>query len=123
MRFEEAPLPGVWVIDVDPLSDERGWFARTFDATEFATRGLNPTVAQCNASFNVRRNTLRGLHYQAEPHAETKLVRPELRMLTGEHERGPAAASGKRLCNRGHLDRFRPGPDDQPDIGETQYSP
>jgi dTDP-4-dehydrorhamnose 3,5-epimerase len=75
MRFEEAPLPGVWVIDVDPLTDERGWFARTFDATEFATRGLNPTVAQCNASFNVRRNTLRGLHYQAEPHAETKLVR------------------------------------------------
>ncbi len=75
MRFEETPLPGAWVIDVDALSDERGWFARTFDQAEFAARGLCAEVVQANASFNARRDTLRGLHYQAEPHGESKLVR------------------------------------------------
>jgi dTDP-4-dehydrorhamnose 3,5-epimerase len=75
MRFIQTPLPGTWVIELDLLSDERGWFARTFDAHEFEARGLNPTVVQCNASFNARRDTLRGMHYQAEPHGESKLVR------------------------------------------------
>jgi dTDP-4-dehydrorhamnose 3,5-epimerase len=75
MRFEQTPLSGVWVIDVDRLTDERGWFARTFDAAEFAARGLRPDVVQCNASFNACRATLRGLHYQAAPHGETKVVR------------------------------------------------
>jgi dTDP-4-dehydrorhamnose 3,5-epimerase len=75
MRFEESPLPGVWVIELDPLSDERGWFARSFDIDEFTARGLDMNVVQCNASFTPRRGTLRGLHYQAEPHGESKLVR------------------------------------------------
>jgi dTDP-4-dehydrorhamnose 3,5-epimerase len=75
MRFVETPLNGAWVIDLDLLGDERGWFARAFDAEEFATRGLNPAVVQSNASFNERRGTLRGMHYQAEPHGESKLVR------------------------------------------------
>ncbi len=75
MRFTQTPLPGVWVIELELLGDERGWFARTFDAEEFLAHGLDPTVAQCNASFNARRDTLRGMHYQAEPHAEPKLVR------------------------------------------------
>ena len=75
MRFTRTALPGVWVIELDLLGDERGWFARTFDAEEFAGHGLNPAVAQCNASFNARRDTLRGMHYQAEPHGESKLVR------------------------------------------------
>jgi dTDP-4-dehydrorhamnose 3,5-epimerase len=75
MRFIETPLNGAWVVDLDLLGDERGWFARTFDAGEFAARGLNPAVVQCNASFNARRGTLRGMHYQAEPHGESKLVR------------------------------------------------
>jgi dTDP-4-dehydrorhamnose 3,5-epimerase len=75
MRFTETPLPGAWVIELEQLGDERGWFARTFDATEFQARGLNPAVAQCNASFNARAGTLRGMHYQAEPHGESKLVR------------------------------------------------
>jgi len=75
MRFVETPLNGAWVVDLDLLGDERGWFARTFDAGEFAARGLNPAVVQCNASFNARRGTLRGMHYQAEPHGESKLVR------------------------------------------------
>jgi len=75
MRFVQTPLNGAWVIDLDLLGDERGWFARTFDAEEFAARGCNPAVVQCNASFNARRGTLRGMHYQAEPHGESKLVR------------------------------------------------
>jgi dTDP-4-dehydrorhamnose 3,5-epimerase len=75
MRFNETPLPGVWVIELDLLGDERGWFARTFDADEFAQRGLDPAVVRCNASFNARRDTLRGMHYQAVPHGESKLVR------------------------------------------------
>ena len=75
MRFIETPLPGAWVIELERLADERGWFARTFDAEEFRARGLNPDVVQCNASFNAARDTLRGMHYQAEPHGESKLVR------------------------------------------------
>jgi dTDP-4-dehydrorhamnose 3,5-epimerase len=75
MRFEQTPLPGAWVIELDLLVDERGWFARMFDAHEFAERGLSTAVVQCNASFNARRGTLRGMHYQVEPHGESKLVR------------------------------------------------
>jgi dTDP-4-dehydrorhamnose 3,5-epimerase len=75
MRFTQTPLEGVWVIDLDLIGDERGWFARTFDADELRERGMNPEVVQCNASFNARRDTLRGMHHQAEPHGESKLVR------------------------------------------------
>lgn len=75
MRLLETPLPGVYTIELDLLQDERGWFARTFDREEFAARGMNPEVVQCNSSFNRRRGTLRGMHYQADPHGESKLVR------------------------------------------------
>lgn len=75
MRFIQTSLPGAWVIELETLHDERGWFARTFDVEEFEAHGLNPAVAQCNASFNARRGTLRGMHYQAEPYGESKLVR------------------------------------------------
>ncbi|HEX3691779.1 MAG TPA: dTDP-4-dehydrorhamnose 3,5-epimerase [Solirubrobacteraceae bacterium] len=75
MQFLQTPLPGAWVIELDLLGDERGWFARTFDAEEFRARGMNAEVVQCNASFNARSGTLRGMHYQAEPHGESKLVR------------------------------------------------
>src|ERR1039458_977536 len=75
MRFIETPLPGVWVLELEEIEDERGWFARTFDAEEFRERGLNPDVMQCNASFNLRAGTVRGMHYQAAPHGECKLVR------------------------------------------------
>jgi dTDP-4-dehydrorhamnose 3,5-epimerase len=75
MRFIETPLSGTWVIELEEIDDERGWFARTFDAEEFRARGLNPDVMQCNASFNLRAGTLRGMHYQAAPHGESKLVR------------------------------------------------
>jgi dTDP-4-dehydrorhamnose 3,5-epimerase len=75
MRFVETPLPGAWVIELELLGDERGWFARSFDAAEFKARGMSSEVAQCNASFNARAGTLRGMHYQADPRSESKLIR------------------------------------------------
>lgn len=75
MRFEPAALEGAWVVHLEPVSDERGWFARTFCLEEFAGHGIEMRVAQANASFNARPGTLRGMHYQAEPHAERKLIR------------------------------------------------
>lgn len=75
MIFHETPIPGVWLIEPELLGDERGWFARTFDREEFRARGLDHEVVQCNASYNAKRDTLRGMHYQAEPHGESKLVR------------------------------------------------
>jgi dTDP-4-dehydrorhamnose 3,5-epimerase len=75
MRFIETPLAGAWVIELEQRGDERGWFARTFDSEEFQAHGLDGQVAQCNVSFNPRRGTLRGMHYQAEPYGESKLVR------------------------------------------------
>jgi dTDP-4-dehydrorhamnose 3,5-epimerase len=74
VRFAETPLSGIWVVEPDVVEDDRGWFARTFDTAEFSARGLCADVVQCNASFNARRGTLRGMHYQVEPHGEPKLV-------------------------------------------------
>jgi len=75
MSFKELALLGAFLIEPDRHEDERGFFARTFCAGEFAAHGLHPAVAQCNISYNRRRGTLRGLHWQAAPHAEAKLVR------------------------------------------------
>jgi dTDP-4-dehydrorhamnose 3,5-epimerase len=73
--FTATAVPGVFVVEPERREDERGFFARTFCAREFAERGLDARIAQCSVSFNPRRATLRGLHYQAAPHAEAKLVR------------------------------------------------
>lgn len=75
MFFSETKLPGAFVIAPQRLEDERGFFSRSFCRHEFAVRGLNPDVAQCNVSFNRDAGTLRGMHYQVAPHAEDKLVR------------------------------------------------
>lgn len=75
MRFAETPIPGAFVVELEPVADERGWFARTFCANDFAAHGLEPAVVQCNTSFNERAGTLRGLHWQDQPHGEVKLVR------------------------------------------------
>jgi dTDP-4-dehydrorhamnose 3,5-epimerase len=75
MNIAESPLPGTFVVDIEPASDERGFFARVFCAQEFAARGLVSTMSQCSVSFNAHRGTLRGLHFQAAPHDEEKLVR------------------------------------------------
>lgn len=74
MIFKETKLKGAYVIELEPIRDERGFFARSFCRLEFERRGLNPRIVQCSVSFNKRRGTLRGLHYQAPPHAEAKLV-------------------------------------------------
>jgi dTDP-4-dehydrorhamnose 3,5-epimerase len=75
MIFRKTGIESAWVIEAERLEDERGFFARTWDAGEFAERGLNSQIAQCSISYNRARGTLRGLHYQAVPHAEAKLVR------------------------------------------------
>lgn len=75
MKFQHTKLPGVFEVHLEPIRDERGFFARSWCEHEFRDHGLNPLVAQCNVSFNEKRGTLRGLHLQAEPHPEVKLVR------------------------------------------------
>jgi dTDP-4-dehydrorhamnose 3,5-epimerase len=75
MIFCEATLPGVFEIEVEPHVDERGFFARSWCHNEFEAHGLNPKLVQCNISFNVRKGTLRGMHFQATPNSEAKLVR------------------------------------------------
>ncbi len=75
MRIEPTPLPGVMTIDLEPITDERGWFARSFCRDAFAALNMNADVVQCNVSYNTHAGTLRGMHYQAEPHAESKVVR------------------------------------------------
>jgi dTDP-4-dehydrorhamnose 3,5-epimerase len=71
----ETPLSPACLIEVEPLRDDRGFFARTFCQDEFSRHGLPDNFVQCSLSFNRRRGTLRGLHYQAEPCPEAKLVR------------------------------------------------
>lgn len=75
MIFLECELPGAYLIDLEPNTDERGFFARAYCADEFAQRGLGPELRQCSLSFNTRKGTLRGMHFQAAPHEEHKLVR------------------------------------------------
>jgi dTDP-4-dehydrorhamnose 3,5-epimerase len=75
MQFQATELPGVVVVRTDMHVDGRGRFARTFDANEFAGAGLPTTWPQCNTSLNPRRGTLRGMHFQAPPRSDPKLVR------------------------------------------------
>ena len=75
MRFDPTSIPGVFVVGLELLEDERGFFARSFCADEFAELGLDPSFVQCNISWNRRAGTVRGMHYQAPPAAESKLVR------------------------------------------------
>jgi dTDP-4-dehydrorhamnose 3,5-epimerase len=73
--FIETELPGAYVIDLRPIEDQRGFFARSFCAEEFAAHGLPGHMPQSSVSYNRHRGTLRGLHFQTAPHAEEKLVR------------------------------------------------
>ena len=75
MEFKPTPLEGAWVISLDPLGDHRGRFTRTFCLKEFEEHGIEFNVAQCNTSFNEEAGTLRGMHFQTDPAAESKLVR------------------------------------------------
>lgn len=75
MKFTETPIKGAWLIELDQRQDDRGFFARTFCAREFEKHGIVPAVAQCNLSYNHKKGTLRGMHYQLPPAVEPKLVR------------------------------------------------
>ena len=75
MIFTETRLKGAYIIEPERLEDERGFFARTFCQKEFEANGLNPRLVQCSLSFNRRKGTLRGMHFQVAPVAEAKLVR------------------------------------------------
>jgi len=75
MIFTETRLKGAFLIDLEPRSDARGFFSRTFCQREFAQHGLRTDIAQCNLSFNHRQGTWRGLHYQLPPATEAKLIR------------------------------------------------
>jgi dTDP-4-dehydrorhamnose 3,5-epimerase len=75
MKFTETTLAGAFIVDLAPHEDNRGFFARLFCQQEFATHGLKPLVAQANVGSNRRRGTVRGMHFQFPPAAETKYVR------------------------------------------------
>ncbi len=75
MKFTETALPGAYLIDIDAIADERGFFARTVCVEQFTQRGLNPRFVQQSVSYNRHAGTLRGLHFQGSPHEEEKLVR------------------------------------------------
>ncbi len=75
MKFTSTKISGTYTIEMQPRSDERGFFARSFCAEEFKQYGLNPNFVQCNVSFTSQRGSVRGLHYQAAPYEEAKLVR------------------------------------------------
>lgn len=75
MNFTETELPGAYVIDLQKLEDRRGFFARAWCQKEFEEHGLTARIAQVNVSYNKKRGTLRGMHYQVSPFEETKLVR------------------------------------------------
>jgi len=75
MLFIETKLKGAYLIEIQKLEDERGFFARSYCFREFEAHGLNPRVVQCNISYNAKKGTLRGMHYQVTPFEEAKLVR------------------------------------------------
>src|ERR1700730_2088071 len=75
MKFAPLSLSGAYLVELEPIHDKRGFFARTWCADEFKMHGLSTKLAQCGLSYNRRRGTLRGMHYQAEPYTEAKLVR------------------------------------------------
>jgi dTDP-4-dehydrorhamnose 3,5-epimerase len=75
MLFRDTSLAGAFVLEMDLKKDERGFFARTFCEDEFRAHGLVTRSVQCNVSFNAKRGTLRGMHYQIKPHEEAKLIR------------------------------------------------
>ena len=94
MIFTETELPGAYILDLERREDSRGYFARSFCQNEFEEHGLEPVIAQANVAFNKFKGTLRGMHFQYPPKAETKLVRsgallPEKGSIAiGKPERG-----------------------------------
>lgn len=74
MKLLATAIAGLWIVEPEPIADERGWFGRTYDSEIFAAHGLNTQWPQWSTSFNRRAGTVRGMHYQRPPHGEVKLV-------------------------------------------------
>jgi len=75
VTFTETRIPGAWICNIEPIRDDRGFFATTWLPEEFAARGLDARLAQCNLAVSTKTGTLRGMHFQRAPHAQAKLVR------------------------------------------------
>ena len=75
MIFNETALRGAFIVEPQLMRDDRGFYARTWCQKEFKAQGLNPSLVQCGVSFNHKKGTLRGMHYQVAPHGQAKLVR------------------------------------------------
>jgi dTDP-4-dehydrorhamnose 3,5-epimerase len=75
MIFQETRLGGCFLVQIETYDDDRGFFALAWSAGEFAKRGLEARLMECNISFNIKKGTLRGMHYQEAPHGQTKIVR------------------------------------------------
>ena len=74
MKFFETKLKGSFIVEIEKNEDERGFFARTYDVDEFKKYGLNSKIVQCSISNNIKKNTLRGMHFQVTPYEETKII-------------------------------------------------
>ncbi len=75
IKFKETALKGAFVIEPERFADDRGFFARSFSEKEFAVQGINVRLVECNISYNLKKHTIRGMHFQSVPHAQAKLVR------------------------------------------------
>ncbi len=75
MKFTASRIPGAWIIDIAAIHDNRGFFAMTWLPDEFRQHGIEPALAQCNLAFNHKCGTLRGMHFQAAPYAQAKIIR------------------------------------------------
>ena len=75
MIYSPSRIPGACMMEVEPIHDQRGFFAMTWLPEELRERGMDPALAQCNLAFNHKRGTLRGMHFQSDPHAQVKIVR------------------------------------------------
>jgi dTDP-4-dehydrorhamnose 3,5-epimerase len=75
MKFTPTAVSGIFIVELEPKFDHRGFFARSWCHAEFEEHGLNPRIQQCNTSFTIKKGTIRGIHFQLKPHKEAKLVR------------------------------------------------
>ncbi|MCV0400961.1 MAG: dTDP-4-dehydrorhamnose 3,5-epimerase [Nitrosopumilus sp.] len=75
MKFKELSLKGVYLIELEKIEDERGFFSRSWDKKIFENKGLNSNLSQCNISFNKNKGTVRGMHFQKKPYEEAKIIR------------------------------------------------
>ena len=75
LKFKELSLKGVFLIELEKIEDERGFFSRAWNKKEFENNGMHSNLSQCNISFNKNRGTIRGMHFQKDPYAEAKTIR------------------------------------------------